>query len=397
MRVGIFVGNIQDLKMGGSAIYQGSLIEKISELKSSHEFFIFYEGDESNKINLVSNNSASVKFVNIGRNKKSNKLKNFFYKKTKNNSLNEKILENKIELLWFMVPAHHFVEVPYILTVWDLQHRLQPYFPEVSLSGWVFDKREKFYQNAIQKASYVIIGNSEGARQIQQFYGYPEKLIKTIPFFIPQYVFGEDDKGFILQNNGLKKNEYLFYPAQFWPHKNHIRILQAALILKQKGLNLKIVFSGSDKGNLAYIKQKVNEYNLQDIIKFLGFVEQNEMITLYKNAFAMTFLSMFGPDNLPPLEAIALKCPVICADAAGMKDQLKNAALFFDPLDSNDLAQKILDLYQDKSLKENLSQNSVELIRRCTVENYLNDVMQIINEFKKIRECWSSDKKYAHL
>lgn len=384
MRVGVYISEVQE-KHGGASTFQTTILSALSRVESEHLFYIFYEGRED-----LFKDRKNVKFINLVffENKK-----NEFYR----SPLNKKILENKIELVWFPTPICEFIEAPFVLTVWDLQHRLQPYFPEVSFSGWKFDEREGFYRSSISRASYVITGNNEGAKQVEKFYGFPIDRIKTIPLPVPEFVVEKNYDDSILLKNEITKNSYLFYPAQFWPHKNHIRIIKALSILKNQKSSLKVVFTGSDMGNVKYIHQKVMEYNLKSDIKFLGFVSKSELISLYKNAFAMVFPSMFGPDNLPPLEAMALNCPVICSDAAGMKEQLGDSALFFKSTDENDLAEKIQRLVNDQNLRESLIISGNELASKLTPDNYIQKFIDIVDEFVPIRECWSSEQKYIHL
>lgn len=380
MRIGVYIGKIQDATAGGGATFQKSILAELAKTESKHEFFILYDNEKK-----LFEDNKNIKFINMDITQAQNDEKRFF--------LNEKVLEHNIELVWCLIPSCHYVEAPFVFTVWDLQHRLQTYFPEVSVTGWDFDARENFYKNLIPKAAYVVIGNSEGAKQIEQFYNFPSERIKTIPLPTPGFVFETKADDEIMSKNGLEKQKYLFYPAQFWPHKNHIRILKALSILKQEGSDFKVVFTGSDKGNKTYIEQKVKDYNLENDVKFLGFVSEEELVSLYKNAFAMTFASMFGPDNIPPLEAMALNCPVICADVKGIKEQLGDRALLFNPTDENDLVQKIK-ILQDENLKSNLIKKGFELAYSLTTKNYVSKMIDIIDEFAPIRECWSSDEKY---
>lgn len=393
MRVGIYIGKIQDVTIGGGATFQLSIVNELVKTNSNHELFIFYDSPEK-----LFEDNENIKFVNMDVKLPSKNIQNLFglRKQAKRHFLNEQVLENNIELVWCLVPVCPFVEAPYVLTIWDLQHRLQAYFPEVSLSGWTFDEREKFYGNAIQKASYVVIGNNDGANQIEKFYGFPNERIKRIPLPTPDFVFSKQVDDSILAKNELEKNKYLFYPAQFWPHKNHIRILKALKILKDKGINVKLALSGTDKGNKNYIKQKVKEYGLEKNVKFLGFVSEAELISLYKNAFALTFASMFGPDNIPPLEAMALSCPVICSDIKGMREQLDNAALFFNPLDEHSLVIELCRLLESPTLQEELIKKGQEKAHLYKANSYVLKMIEVMDEFAPIRECWSNKEKYIY-
>lgn len=388
MRVGIYIGRIQDPTKGGSATFQMSVLNELIKSNSNHTFFIFYK----NKKDLFQD-TEQVKFINLEF-----RFKHLLTRQSKSRKLllNEKALENKIELMWFLIPSYYFVEVPFVLTVWDVEHRLHPYFPEVSFSGWTFDARESFYQNAIPKAAYVAIGTQEGANQLEKFYNIDADRIKLIPFTVPQFVYENKPDDSILNKNQLVENEYLFYPAQFWPHKNHIRLIKALRLLKNQGVSLKVAFSGADKGNLKYIKQKVKELDLEDDVKFLGFVSESELVSLYKNAFALTYLSIFGPNNIPPLEAAALKCPIICSNVKGMEEQLKDAALFFDAVNEYDLAEKIKLLLENNQLRSELIEKASCLADSLSCDKYVKNMVEVIDNFAPYRECWGNEEKYIH-
>jgi len=136
----------------------------------------------------------------------------------------------------------------------------------------------------------------------------------------------------------LVSRRYFFYPAQFWPHKNHLVILLALfnLVLKQDSVladNLKIVFCGSDRGNLRSIKQYATELGIADRVLFLDFVSTDKLNFLYSSCLALIYPSFFGPDNLPPLEAMMHKTTVLAADVPGVREQLHRHAKYFNPND----------------------------------------------------------------
>ena len=85
---------------------------------------------------------------------------------------------------------------------------------------------------------------------------------------------------------------------------------------------------------------------MQKQIKILGFVKREELIALYENAMALVYATYFGPENLPPLEAFALGCPVIASSVPGSEEQIGDCALLFDPSDHSKLAEHILFISQ---------------------------------------------------
>ena len=148
------------------------------------------------------------------------------------------------------------------------------------------------------------------------------------------------------------------------------------------------------KENEQYVRQIAAELDLITQVHFLGFVPQQDLISIYRNAFALTFLSFFGPDNLPPLEAFALGCPVVASNVSGAQEQLGDAALLVNPRDPEHIAKAIKLLHDDPTLYQTLIQRGLERASRWTGEDYVKGVLSILDEFEPIRRCWSSKMPY---
>lgn len=307
----------------------------------------------------------------------------------------DSLTEHRIDLIWFLGPYCPTMELPYILTVWDLGHLTIPYFPEVSVRGrW--DHREELFSKAIKRAAYIIAGTQAGKSEIENFYRVPSERLKIIPFAVPSfetytYISSSDE---ILRKYRLKKN-YLFYPAQFWPLKNHASLLKAVHLLKRRfDLPFDVVFTGADRGNLDHVKQLVSELKLSQHVHFLGFVPREDMAALYRGAFALTYATFLGPDNLPPLEAFALGCPVIASKVSGAMEQLGDAAILFDPKQPEDIALSIKSLYDDPALREDLIRQGLARAASWSMKDYVTEMISVLDEFSTIRDCWSSQELY---
>lgn len=385
MRVGVFLTDI-DMTAGGGASFETSVFKSLLELNSEHEFYFFHQNDKDlsqlekgKNINISDYAPESFGKKRLNGTKKFNKK----YKSV----LNKACLDNKIDLMWFLIPGSvQDLEIPYVMTVWDLQHRIQPYFPEVSVEkeSGTFESREEFYQKYLPKASYVVIGNEAGKRQVNSLYSIPESRIK--PIFMPvSDAFFEDIENIDVREKFGIKGDYIYYPAQFWAHKNHIRILKALQNPMMKDVS--VVFTGSDKGNKSYIQKCVADFGLEDRVHFLGFVSDLELKNLYKQAQALVFPSFFGPDNIPPLEAMALKCPVLCSNVDGLEEQLEDAALFFDPLNEFEIVEQYQKI-KNESLRDELIAKGYELSKNRKTSLYAKEIEKVVDGFSKIKECW---------
>lgn len=399
MRVGIFVGDYNP-EAGGAFTLIDTIRKQIIESKNTDFDYIFF--------NYASNNEyekelEGFRFINIAYDEK--KQKELFFvryfkkvcrklgliKQKKNISTWNKLsAKENIDIMWFAYPIECDINIPFIYTVWDLGHRTTPYFPEVSKSGWKWEDRERCYNKMVFKASYILTGNEEGKKEILANYRLPEEKILVVPFPIASFCFGEETKpSFNLPE------KYYFYPAQFWPHKNHICILEAQKILKEQGLEVNIVFTGSDKGNKDYILQKVKDYNLEEQVTFTGFLSEEELKWIYTHAQAMIFASLMGPNNMPPIEATFLGCPVIITDLDGHKEQLGDSALYFNGYNYQELADKITTLLDDTKIKTFLATKQKELSLEFEKINYFEQVLVKLKEFEKIRKTWGDD--FNHL
>ena len=374
---------------GGGSTFESSVLDAVHNHRGQHEFYVFTE----NPISLESRFfNLSVKYISLkGNNSSGSPSEHPENNKHLPSSLNTALVKYKIDITLFINPfSFQPVITPYIYVVWDLQHRLQPYFPEVSVTGTTWDQRESLYKAAIPKASYIVTGNTVGKKEISKFYNIPDERIRIIPFAVPDVFVKQKDKKAqdLLIDNRIVKN-FLFYPANFWPHKNHICILLAMSILQKKyGIRYETIFTGKDSGNIAYIRAKAKELGLESAVYFSGFVSTEILCSLYKKAFALVYPSFFGPNNLPPLEAMTLGCPVICADADGMKEQLGNSAVYFDPKREDELADRIYQLYSNIEERTRLVKAGKKCAGNWTQNDYLTSILDIVEEFEPYKRCW---------
>lgn len=410
MHVGVYCSQIS-IKAGGGYTFQTEVLKALAVLagESGHRFTLlvnssagFEEFTQAGKIDL----SVLPAFASSkprqdkrwqGEIKKRLNIENSAAKNRTRilpnhaEKLSTFIKAQGIQLLWFVGPTFEEVpDVPYIATVWDLQHRLQPFFPEVS-SGGEWDFREEFFAKYLRRSAVVITGSNTGKAEVERFYQIPPGRIKTLPHPTPEFALNapETDEINVFEKFGIP-NSYVFYPAQFWAHKNHVNLLLALDILKKRSnLVVPAVFVGSDQGNAAYIREMIEKLGLSEQVKILGFVSHEELIALYRNAFALCYMTFFGPDNLPPLEAFALGCPVIASEVSGAREQLGDAALFVNPSNPEEISNAILSLYENSELRTRLTERGTVIIRKWTNNDFVRGVFDILDEFETIRRCWA--------
>lgn len=310
-------------------------------------------------------------------------------------TLTDVFRRREIDIAWMTYPHAPVVDIPYLATVWDLQHRLQPIFPEVTTSGWNWEQREQHYSRYLPRASSIITGTEAGKCEISNLYNVPHERVAVVPFPTPGFPrdIPESREACVAYLKGRYDlpESYLFYPAQFWPHKNHVGALHALAELRERqAVNCPLVCVGSDQGNLEFIKQEAIRLGVSDLVHFCGYIPRVDLACLYKTAEALLFPSFFGPDNLPPLEAFSLGCPVIAADVCGAREQLGDAAVFADPTDSHGMAMAILKVLHDRENRSEMIARGRERSARQSPQLYVQAVMSVIDGLEPYRRTWST-------
>lgn len=295
--------------------------------------------------------------------------------------------EAGVDVIWNLSQFHPLTDTPFLTVVWDLQHRLQPFFPEVSANGqWA--AREDDHAVRLRRAAAVIAGTAEGRAEISSFYQVPAQRIHVLPHPTPRFALEPAPPRPGLLDRFRLPLSYLFYPAQFWPHKNHVNLLLALKLLADQGLILPLVLSGADKGNAATVRRLAEKLGLARQVHLLGFVSIEELVELYRGALCLAYVSLFGPENLPPLEAFALGCPVLASEVAGAREQLGDAALLVDATRPALLADALRRMHGDAALRAALLARGSARARAFTGKEFVRGVCGILDGLAPFLRCW---------
>jgi glycosyltransferase involved in cell wall biosynthesis len=233
-----------------------------------------------------------------------------------------------------------------LVTIFDLMHRYERRFPEVGGLGRA--RRRDIHYRYISRCSGGIIVDSEVGRQhVVDCYGVDPSMIHVLPPMPPAYENVVDAEAVASMQLPPK---YLFYPAQFWEHKNHEGLLRAIARCIPDAPDIAVVFAGSRKNAYRRVVQLTSELGLDDRVTFLGYVPDALMPALYRRARALIMPTFFGPTNIPPLEAFSFDCPVACSGIYAMPEQVGDAALLFDPRSVDQIADAVLRLWCDDEL-----------------------------------------------
>lgn len=216
----------------------------------------------------------------------------------------------------------------------------------------------------LKKADLIIVPSGFVKKELERIYHIDSSKIKIIyeggdAFFHPV----KDKKEFFkIQTKFKIKEKYLFTTATNHERKNLFGFIKAFKVLKKRE-DLQLIICGLlPDFAVENLKKEIKALDLEEEIKFLGFVSRNELRVLYSNALLFVFPSFEEGFGLPILESVACGCLPVCSSTGSLPEVIGNRNLLFDPYDLKGMRDKI---------DEVLSWNKKKIARHLkSVENH---------------------------
>jgi glycosyltransferase involved in cell wall biosynthesis len=392
LRVGIWIPSNYRPELGGAYSYLNNLINGLylKEFVNSEIVFIAKQFPKDWKKQDKSYQIQTKEFQVPKKSKAIELWKKVLIKfnitpKTDSYYFEIKAIENKIveelkkiiDVIYYPTPPAENIDFPFIATLWDIGHRSSFSFPELSRKG-IFEGRNDYHETILQRALMIFTESETGKKNVVEFLRINEKRLKVVNLFPSELV---EEECQVKRPNMISTNEeFIHYPAQFWSHKNHFNLIRAFEIVSKSYPNLKLILTGSDKGNKEYIIRIIDDFCLKDQITVLDFVTNEELKWIYKNSKGLVFPTLLGPTNMPLLEAQILNCPVACSNFEGHMEQLGEYAKYFDPTDPDSIAKSIMQM-----LTANPQNNSP---LKYDIKNALTQIEEGFEQVRNIRFCW---------
>ena len=175
-------------------------------------------------------------------------------------------------------------------------------------------------------------------------------------------------------------NDFVLFVGNVKPHKNLKNLLFA---LEKTNLNLVIV--GKKDGFItgdSTISEIIQTKTLGNRIFFTGYVKDADIATIYNLAKLFIFPSLYEGFGIPPLEAQACSCPVVCSNAASLPEVCGDSVVYFDPNDIEDMRNKIQTVLNDKNLQNELRLKGFENIKRFSWERSAKQIIEIMESLR---------------
>lgn len=221
----------------------------------------------------------------------------------------------------------------------------------------------KVFRNAVAKAEIILAPSEYVKKLLSKEWGVDkEKIVVTYEAvdegILEKSHMSNFESLLLLKKLGINP-PYIFYVGNAHPHKNVEGLIRVFRDLREKYPNLSLVLAGNDH----YFWQRVKKENNFEGIIYTGFVSDEQLVALYKNAKAFVLPSFEEGFGIPVLEAFATGCPVVSSNAGSLPEVGKEAALYFNPDDSKQMRKKVEMVLESESLRKELVSKGKERVK----------------------------------
>lgn len=367
MRIGI---DCRMIKATGIGRYTYNLVKELSEIDSANEYILFLTKEDLNSFDF-----ETKKFKKV--------LANFCWYGAKEQISFPPLLKSfNLDLVHFPhfnVPI--FYKGNYIVTIHDLTLHRYKTVRASTKSALTYEAKHFFYKKIIKKAMKnslkILVPSNFTKRDLIETFKIPEEKIIVIYEGGPsKELLKKNPHKRVLENLKVKK-PFILYVGNAYPHKNLEVLIESLRYLPD---DLSLVFVGKIDEFYKKIKDKVVRNNLQGKVKFTDFVADEELSFLYKNSAVYVFPSLNEGFGLPSLEAMSFGLPVVSSNFSCLPEILGEAALYFDPRDSREIAKKINLVLKNDKLRNELALKGYRQIKKYSWSKMVRDTLKVYQE-----------------
>ena len=389
MKIAIYANEIAEPGRSGVKTYSLEIIKELLKLDSADEYIIYSKrdissllGDERARLVTEGPDMPYWAFSVFPRLVRRNKPDAVFL---------------PIQIFPFFIRRKHKPKV--VVTIHDTAFLL---FPD----QFTFLKREllKFHTRRAAKLSDAIIVPSEATkRDVIKFYGVNAEKIAVIPHGVTSRT-ASGVAGFSLRavwqrgssvipaEAGIQgeeyaqaeacysKDRYVLFVGTIQPRKNIVRLAEAFARVKetQQFADLRLVICGGKGWMYDEIFAELDRNPYKSDIILTGSVDDDVLVSLYKNAELFIMPSLYEGFGLPVLEAMSYGLPVIASDNSSLSEIVGDAGLLVDAKSVEDIASKLKMLLTSQTLKAELSKRSLERVKAFSWEKAARETKDVI-------------------
>lgn len=236
---------------------------------------------------------------------------------------------------------------------------------------------EAIIRLAVRRAQKILVPSNYVSSKLRQKLKVPKEKIRVTyeASSLANLNLKTENSKQVLEKYNIKK-PYLLYVGNAYPYKNLDNLL---LALKQLTHNLKLVNPCSRSAFYDRLKDKAKSLGLKNHVILPGYVVDDDLTVLYKEAEAYVFPSLSEGFGIPGLDAMALGVPVICSDIQTFNEVYSDAVLYFNPRNPDDIAEKIKQVLENQNLKNELIQKGLNQSKKFSWQKMAKETLSIYN------------------
>lgn len=359
MRIGINLLPLRPGKNGGHEQYARNLLIKLSTIDSDNEYYLITAHYNDSSLHFPNGNVKKIRFlyeISLSELIRSLIARLAGNIRDPDMTLNKIISTYHLDIWFcpFLNLEPRPPKIPSVITIPDIQFE---YYPEYFSDKELFS-RKRYTDPSLEMATEIITESNFSKQCLIEKMGIEPEKIHVVPLATDDRFAESLEKGNLLQKKYDLPEEYFFYPANGWPHKNHLALIQGfSLYKKSFKTPLHLVLTGSGVQGTAAITDCISHNNISEYVHILGYVEEEDLPGLYKNAQALVFPSLFEGFGIPLLEAMAMECPIIASGTTSIPEVAGDAAYYFDPTNPQSICDAMHRIVDDHALRETLIRN----------------------------------------
>lgn len=252
-------------------------------------------------------------------------------------------------------------KVPQCLVVHDLAFLHYPSL--IKKSHLLFYKR--YTPKFLNKAKSVATVSSFSKQDIISYYKTDTDKIDVV-FSAAKEIFHplSSDERTMVKNKYTGGKEYFVYAGAIHPRKNLVNLLKAFSVFKKRQQsNLKLLLAGRLAWKYESFTKNLKSYKYRDDVVMTGYVDEEELAKIIGSAYTMVYPSLWEGFGVPVLEAMRCEVPVITSTNSAMQEIAKDAVLYADANNYNEIAEKMMLLYKDENLRKELIQKGKKVLQ----------------------------------
>lgn len=288
----------------------------------------------------------------------------------------------KCDVFWsphYNVPLLPILAKKRMVTVHDIFHLA--FYDSLNIKQKLYAKL--VINQAVSRSDVVLTDSIFSSTEITKYTGFNANHIIGCAIDFTKFICSDADKKFTIVNDKYKLPEnFILFVGNVKPHKNLKNLLLALKTIP----NMDLVIVGKKDGfitgdnEIASLIKDTEE--LKSRIHFTGYVEDEDIPAIYNLAKLFVFPSFYEGFGIPPLEAQACGCPVVCSDAASLPEVGGDSVVYCDPYSVEDIAAKIKMVLDDENLQNELRAKGFENIKRFSWEESAKKIIDVLEGLK---------------